>query len=394
MTTPASAQVTPTGYVTPSYADVLAYLQSLYLGIYGADGVITPNTQDGQLLGVLAQLLSDANQLGGAVFNSFSPTFAQGVGLSSLVKLNGLQRKIPTNSQVVVTITGTAGTVITSGQVGDNAGLSQVWNLPATVTIPPGGTIDVTATNSVPGAISAGNNSLEVILTPTLGWTGVTNGTNAASLGAPVESDAELRARQSASTSLPATSPPGSIEASVANVPGVTQSKLWENNTSSTDSNGIPSHSLSMVVLGGDANAVAQAIFEKKAPGVGTFGSTSISVTDEEGMIVTINFYELAFTTIYVALTVHALTGYTSAVGDEIKAALVDYVNGLDMGGTVFYTKLVAAGCLDNAADGATFNLTALTVATTPVPVATSDIPITFNHRASLVIGNITLTVT
>lgn len=394
MTTPASAQITSTGYVAPSYADVLAYVQSVYLGIYGADAVITPNTQDGQLLGIFSQLISDANQLGGAVFNSFSPTFAQGVGLSSLVKINGLRRKVPTNSQIVVTVTGSAGAVITNGQVGDNAGLQQVWNLPASVIIPPGGTIDVTATAAVAGALSAGNNTLTIILTPAFGWTGVTNGTNASSLGAPVETDAGLRGRQSVSTSLPAISPPGSIEASVANVPGVISSKLWENNTASTDANGIPSHSLSMVVQGGDVNAVAQAIFDKKAPGVGTYGSTSVSVTDEEGMLVSINFYELAFTTIYVAFTVHALAGYTSAIGFEIKAAIAAYVNSLDIGDTLYYTKLVAAACLDNIPDGKTFNLTALTVATTPIPVATADIAITFNHRASLDIGNITGTVT
>jgi hypothetical protein len=35
MPTAASAQVTSTGYVAPSYATVLAYLQALYAGIYG-----------------------------------------------------------------------------------------------------------------------------------------------------------------------------------------------------------------------------------------------------------------------------------------------------------------------------------------------------------------------
>lgn len=393
MTIP-STTIDSTGVHVPDFSAVLLGVQNLYWGIYGSDAVLTPDTQDGQFLGVLAQGISSCNQGVGAAYNAFIPTFAQGAGLSSLVKINGLQRGVPTNSQIVVTVGGTVGTVITNGQVGDNAGLSQTWNLPATVTIPSGGTIDVTATNAVAGEISAGASTLTVILTPTLGWQNVTNGSNAASLGAPVESDATLRRRQAASTGQPALSPEEAIAAEVANVPGVTASKLYDNRTASTDANGIPSHSISVVVDGGDATAVATAIFNKIAPGIGTYGTTTVSLTDSQGMIVNINFFELAFTTIYVAVSITALAGYTSAVGDEIKAALLAWVNGLDIGEDVYYTKLVGAANLFGTADGNTFNLTALTVATTPIPVATADIVIAFNKRASLVVGNITLTVT
>lgn len=416
-----SAQITSTGVVVPDYADVLAAVRNLFGSIYGADTVLTPNTQDDQWLSVLSQAISNSNQGVGAAYNAFAPTFAQGAGLSSLVKINGLRRGVPTNSQIVVTITGTAGTQIINGQVGDNAGLNQVWNLPVSVIIPPAATIDVTATSSVPGAISAGASSLTRILTPTNGWQTVTNGSNAASLGAPVESDAALRRRQSVSTGQPAQTPEEAIAAEVANVSGVTASLIYDNRTSSTDGNGIPSHTVSAVVDGGDATAVAEAIFSKIAPGIGTYGTTTVSLTDSQGMVVNVNFFELAFTTIYVALTITPLAGYTSAVGAEIEAALAAWVSGigsldpvadaaaiayltanadaqvlagLEIGADVFYTKLVAAACLFGTADGNTYNLTALTVATTPIPVATSDIVIAFNARASLVVGNITLTVT
>lgn len=416
-----SAQITSTGVVVPDYADVLAAVLNLFGSIYGADTVQTPNTQDDQWLSVLAQAISNCNQGVGAAYNSFIPVFAQGVGLSGLVKINGLQRGVPTNSQIAVTITGTAGTQIINGQVGDNAGLNQVWNLPTSVIIPPAATIDVTATCSVPGAVSAGGSSLTRILTPTNGWQTVTNGSNEASLGAPVESDAALRRRQSVSTGQPAQSPEEAIAAEVANVPGVTASLLYDNRTSSPDGNGVPAHSISVVGDGGDSTAVAEAIFRKIAPGIGTYGTTTISLIDSQGMVVNVNFFELAFTTIYVALTITPLTGYTSAVGAEIEAALVAWVSGigsldpvadaaaivyleanadeqvlagLAIGADVLYTKLITAACLFGTADGNTFNLTALTVATTPIPVGTSDIPVDFNKRASLVLGNITLTVT
>ncbi len=393
MTIP-SAQITSTGVVVPDYADVLAAVQNLFGSIYGADTVLNPNTQDEQWLAVLSQAISDSNQMVAAAYNSFSPTFAQGAGLSILVKLNGLQRNVPSNSQIVVTITGVAGTVITNGKVGDNAGLGQIWDLPVSVTIPSGGTISVTATNEIAGAISAGNSTLTTILTPTLGWQSVTNGSNAASLGSPVESDAALRQRQSVSTGGPALTPLEAISAAIANVAGVSKSKVYENDTGSADGNGVPAHSISAVVEGGVAASVAAAIASKKSEGTGTYGTTSVTVTDQNGVPNTINFYTLAFTRIYVSLTIHALAGYNSAIGAEVKAALVAYVAGLNIGDDVFYTKLIMAANLDGAADGNTFNLTALTLGTSPAPVGTSDIVIAFNFLAQLATADIVLTVT
>ncbi len=72
-----------------------------------------------------------------AAYNSFSPGFAQGAGLSSIVKINGIARKVPSNSQCVVTIVGQAGAQITNGIIGDNLNLGTQWALPALVTIPP-----------------------------------------------------------------------------------------------------------------------------------------------------------------------------------------------------------------------------------------------------------------
>ena len=92
-----AAQITSTGILVPDYADVLAQYINATQSIYGSDIVLTPNTQDGQFLGVVAQGQSDANQLAAAAYNSFSPTYAQGAALSSLVKINGIRRNVATN---------------------------------------------------------------------------------------------------------------------------------------------------------------------------------------------------------------------------------------------------------------------------------------------------------
>lgn len=387
-----SGQVTATGFVYPSYADTLAQLQAFYQGIYGSDVVLTPDTQDGQWIAIMAQAIFDTNSMAASVFASFSPTYAQGTQLSSLVKINGIQRDVPTNSEVVLTLTGVAGTLIANGLVGDDANLGTVWALPPSVTIGDGGTVTATATCTTQGATTAAANSLTVILTPTLNWQSVTNGLNTPSTGNPVEPDPVLRQRQSVSTSLPATGPLDTIQAAIENIAGVADALVYNNPTSSTDGNGIPSHSISAVVNGGDVNAVAQAIFDKKSEGTGTYGSTSITVVDQKGVPNLINFYEVAFTTIYVDITVTPLQGYSATIGNMIVAAILEYINGLPIGGTVSARSLSAAACLFGTPSGQTFDIAALTLGTTPSPVGTTNVAIAFNAQARSIAANVALT--
>ena len=136
-----SATVTPTGISAPSYVDILLSLEASYRAIYGADTDLDPDTQDGNWIAVQAAAINDANQVAINVYLSFSPSSAQGAALSSVVKVNGITRMVPSASSTPVLIVGQAGSIINNGLVGDNAGLNTRWNLPASVTIPPGGSI-------------------------------------------------------------------------------------------------------------------------------------------------------------------------------------------------------------------------------------------------------------
>jgi uncharacterized phage protein gp47/JayE len=73
------------------------------------------------------------------------------------------------------------------------------WILHPSVTIPLAGQITVTATCQTLGAISAPAGTITSIQTIVPSWQTVTNPT-AATPGAPVESDAKLRTRQTIST--------------------------------------------------------------------------------------------------------------------------------------------------------------------------------------------------
>lgn len=374
------AQVTPSGISAPTYAEILQSLRESFREIYGADAYIEADSQDGQLLAVFALAISDANQVAIAVFNAFSPTYAQGAGLSSLVKINGIARQAPSYSTATGLVVGVVGSIIENGVVADENG--NLWNLPASVTIPVSGDIEVTVTAQEAGAIVAPAGTINVINTPTLGWQTFESTTDAIA-GNPVESDGTLRARQAVSTSIPALTPLGSVYSALANLDGVGRLKVYENYTNSTDGNGIPAHSICVVISGGDVTEIAETIGQKKTPGASTYGTNNADYVDPiTGITYTINFFVLTTDIIKVEITGTALQGYVATTGEVIKQAMADYINGLDIGQDVEFLRLYVPAYLNGSALGMSYEIDSMEIAIDGDPLGTADIPIAFNKAA------------
>lgn len=365
------------GYHFADYPTFLAWLTDQYKTIYGADVYLEADSQDGQFLAILAAAFYDTAALGASVFNSFSPSTAQGVGLSRNVKINGINRRASTHSTVDLVLVGSTGTVITNGVAEDT--LNQKWNLPSPTTIPGGGTITVTATADVAGAVNAQANTVTKIFTPTLGWQTVDNPVEA-TLGVPVEIDAELRVRQSQSTANPSLTVFEGTVGGVENVPGVVHTRGYENPTGTTDGNGLPPHSIAIVVSGGDSLAIAQVIALHKTPGTETVGTTTELVTDSHGMPLNINFYRPTIVTIKVSITLGVTPAYTSDYADLIKQSVADTINAIGIGNEVLITKLFAPAYLFGSAAGQTYDVETLEIGKNADPLGTVNIPIAFNE--------------
>ena len=378
------------GISTPSYSDIFASLQQSYRNIFGQDTYLDPDSQDGQMLAIFALARKDSNDAAVAVYNSFSPATAQGDGLSSVVKVNGMTRDAASNSTADVVIVGVAGTIIESGVVTDEAG--NRWDLPAQVIIPVGGQIDETVTAEQPGNITAPAGTINTIVNPVLGWQTVTNPLDAVP-GDPVETDAELRRRQTVSTSWPAESPIDAIIGAVWEVPGVSAVRGYENYSDQTDQNGIPSHSIAVVVQGGDDLAIAMAIQLKKGPGCGLYGTSSELIFDQEGVPITIRWFRPTVVPVQVAVSIKALFQYVSTTGVSLSQAITDYVNSIGIGNAVYLTKLYSPANLYNAPLSSTYDLLSVAAAREPFTPAPSDIAIAFNELPTLDITDVILTV-
>ncbi|HBM3017109.1 baseplate J/gp47 family protein [Klebsiella michiganensis] len=388
-----SATVTAEGISAPDYQTVLDTITGYFQQIYGSDAYLEPDSKDGQMVALVALAIHDANNTAISVYRSFSPATALGDALTSNVKINGITRRAATNSTVDLLLTGTVGTTITNGSVRDTN--SVVWNLPETVVIGTDGTVVATATCASTGAVAAVAGSVNGINTPTRGWASVTNPL-AATVGVAAETDAELRVRQSQSVALASLTPFDAVDGAIANVEGVTRHKLFENDTETTDANGLPAHSISAIVEGGDATAIANTIRSVKGQGVSTYGTTAVIVTDKYGNPYTIRFSRPVNVPVYVSITLKALTGYSSEVGDEIKAAVAAYINSLAIGDSVLLSRVYSPANLGVVSGGNAryYDIMELLIGRTAEGVAAANLVVAYDESASCSVDNIALVVT
>lgn len=385
-----AATVTASGISAPDYQTILNTLTGYFQQIYGDDVYLDPDSKDGQMVSIYARGIHDANNSAIAVYNSFSPATAQGRGLASNVKINGIAVTPASRSTADVRIVGQVGTLITNGTVRDSNGIT--WSLPASVVIGIDGAVTVTATCQIDGAVVAPAGSITEIGTPTRGWQSVTNPA-AATAGRKVETDAELRQRQAKSVAIPSLTVLDGIMGAVATLDGVERYRGYENDTSVEDANGLPPHSISLVVAGGDAAAIAKTIATKKTPGGGTYGTTTISVTDKYGIVHPISFFRPTSVDIYARVEIKALQGYTSAVGEEIRTAVAAYINEIEIGDPVYLTRLFLPANLNGSADSATFDITDLQIGTSPGSLAPANVVIGFNAVAACAPANVEVVV-
>lgn len=381
----------------------LNYYTGLEQRVFGSDINLDNSSMDMQFCAGMAQALFDTEQMAQLSYNNFSPATAIGTGLALNGALNGLAPKTASYSTCPVILTGFPSqyTIINNGVAADTNG--NQWNLPSSVTIPGSGTVTVTATCQTLGAITAAIGQITTIVTPTYGWTGITN-PSAAAPGQPVEDDFEFRARQAESVESPSQTEQEALKGAVADLPGVISVQIYENNTASAlttvnngyNPGGFPPRSVTLVVNGGNGQDIAGAIALRKTLGCSTNGDQVYNVTDSHGDIMPIRFYLPSPQTILVSVTIQPLNGYTSAIGTALKQAIADYINSLSAGEGVYISEVQVAACTVNTDHRKPyFSLQGLEISVNPNPVGFFDLTMNFNQQpvTAADLSNITLTV-
>ena len=384
-----TCSISATGVFRPTLDTILSWYVGKFQSIYGNDVNLDASGIDGEWLGLLSSAMDDTNAMCVQSYNSFSPATAQGTGLSINVKLNGISRLIPSFSTALITVVGQAATPITNGLLTDDAGFN--WALPASVTIPYTGQIVVTATCTTLGAIAAPPGTIHRIANSQPGWQTATNAA-AATLGQPVESDVQLRRRQSLSTMNASTALLDGIVGGVLALPNVLRARGYQNTTNNTDDNGLPGNTLAIVADGGDVDQILNMIWRKKG-GCGTFGSTTRTIIDAYGIPLPVAYFPVTEILVKASIGVRQKQAFTLDVPGMIQKSVAAEIEATGIGNTVELNRLYTAAYLNGDANGRSYEITSLLL-TRDATWHALDVPIDFDEAAHGDASQVIITVT
>ncbi len=409
------------------------------------------------LVRIVARLCAALWLLALTVYNSQSPSSAFGVLLDRLLELTGIVRELAKKSTGFVVATGTNGTVLAIGRRIKNAVTLTFWQTTEAKTIAtatawaastayakydlstndsgklyvctiagtsassggPTGTgtaitdgtctwryvatssagVVVPVESELNGQIVGAAGSLTSIETPVGGWNAVVNPLDA-ELGRDLETDASARIRRTALLRQTGNAALDAILADVAKVANVTRVLCFKNDTDEIDSDGVPPHSVEVLVQGGTDAAIAAALFGTHAAGIRTHGSVTQNVTDSQGVSQTVKFSRPTLVNIYLGIEIVIGSTFPSDGDNQIKQALVDFSEGLPVGGVTFTYGLLGIGD-DVIADqlrtpvkqiSGVPKVSAVKLGLAPAPSGTTDISISGRELADFDTSRITVT--
>lgn len=297
--------------------------------IYGEDINVESNSPDGQVINIFAQMLEDQYELLNQVNASFDPDQAVGTVLDQRCAINGIQRKAGTYTFVTIDVIADRSVTLNGvDQYSEEQaytisdGQGNLFVLSATSAINSGTSQLVFRAKNI-GNIEILPNTITTPVTIVLGVISVNNPGVAITQGTNEETDAELRARRKASVSISNQGYTDGLQAALANLPDVSRVNVYQNRSNSTDADGIPGHSIWVVVQGGTDAEIGAVMDNKVAGGVGMKGTQSVNVEQADGQVATYYFDRPTAQTLYVNLDITPLDGQTIVPAD-IKSAIVN----------------------------------------------------------------------
>lgn len=353
----------------------------------------------GQFAQIIAEELSICWEQAYQASVQFDPISATGSALRSLVQINGITPSYGAKTELLMTLGGTAGTVIPEGSLIANEAGTEQYATTTSVTINSEGTATVNAVCTEAGPKKPAPNTIISIQTPVAGWSSAKN-TSIVAEGDTADTDEELHIKQQRATSATSYRQVDAIISGIMNVDGVKFARLYVNNETSTDDRGIAGKTLAPVIVGGTDEDIANVLRLKIGATDNTQGNLANPVvyTGELGDTQTIDFYRPTEVPIYIEIDLTVTDGsvWNEESINKIKQAILKYTEydqsglyGLPPGGDVFLSRLYTP---INSVPG--FTVTSLKIGTSSEALDTEDIAIDWNKIATISASNITINAT
>ncbi|MBK3787238.1 hypothetical protein G3A43_44645 [Paraburkholderia aspalathi] len=384
----------------PAESAILAGVRADINAAFG--GGVNPGltTPQGQIAQSLTTIIRDANGDILEVANQVDPDVASGRWQDAIGRIYFLNRIAASGTVVTATCIGLVGAVIPAGSVAQDVN-GYLYASTAAAVIPASGQVEVPFQCQTKGPVACPIGALATIYTAVQGWDRVSN-TTAGTPGQNVETRAQFEARRRLSVAINAVNSVQAVYAAVLPVSNVLDAFVIDNPTGATVNYGATDypllpHSLFVSAIGGDASAIAQAIWSKKAPGCDYNGDTSWIVHDTS-----YNAPQPKYTVTWVTpapvqccftVTIQANDQLPASITSLIQQAILAAFNGEDGGvkariGSTTYAGRYYAGV---AATDPNVNIYSIALGTDPMDVNQSALAFGIDQYPTLDPSNVSM---
>ena len=335
--------LTDQGYLAPSYEELLDSVQDDFLRVFPSDLVLTSNSNAGILSRLIAWREYEQIQAQQKVYYSAFISTATGSALDRLGANVGLPRKVarPASTPLTIVTDGEylieAGTQFETddGYIFDltedvlTAQKDGKWQGVGNAEAEDTGEV----TNVEPNTITITYNPDESILS-------VTNNEKASG-GQDYEEDPQYRARLIMENANRPSPTVNGVKSALLNVQGVREVNIVENPFAVPDKYGNPPYSVHIYVLGGKEQDIANCLISHLAVGITLTGSVVCNAVDATGNNKKVYFDFATDRPISAQIKLKTNAEWNVDEGsDYVKETVSDFINQLEMGDTVYLTKL------------------------------------------------------
>ena len=324
------------GLQTATAPELLQDLETAFRAIYGDDVLLDSSTPDGQWLNILVQKGVDVRGLLMQLYNSFNPNNAQGSVLDQRCAINNVFRKSGTFTTVNVNVSTDRSLTLegvdeeynnpeaTGFTIQDNEGNRFVLVNTQTVSA---GTTSLLFRSETLGNVVVLPDTLTTPVTIVLGVLSVNNPTAATAIGTDEESDQDLRIRRRQSVAISSFGYLNGLQAALLQLDGVSDAKVYENYTSSTDANGTPPHCVWVVMDGGSTEEIANTIYDKKSVGCDMRGDIEYTITTPALTQFVAKWDEASVSSLYIKFSIQPQVAGITFDEDAIKEYITSHLS-------------------------------------------------------------------
>jgi uncharacterized phage protein gp47/JayE len=317
----------------------------------------SPDSVFGQFSAIVATKVAELGEAQGEIYESFSEN-ADGAALDRVCAYSGTKRNGPFASTLTANVTLAPGDYAAHSIVATVTDKpdARFWN--TDIASNPGSgnaVIRVPMVATAVGPVRAPVGTLRTLVAPPSGVLAIDNEVDA-DIGSLTEIDPRLRVRRRRELGLAALGPVGAIRSALSAIKGVNDVRVYTNRSMQIDAAGRAPKSVEALVLGGDPQKIAQAIWKNVGFGIEMVGTSSQIIVDEEGNNQTVFYARPIARRIWVRLSGNRQEGYPG--DDAVKQTVSDFSDGtielvatngakiegeVAIGGLIYRSKIAAA---------------------------------------------------